>query len=717
MKALSTRKLDTIIKIFVIAGILFIIPAKLIYSNQHSSLIDSLIARAEKHITINLEKSDSLANIVISESKKLGLSDSEAKGYNLLATTERLRNHNIDAIKYYHQALEIYKQNENYFEIHEVNKWLGLCYAHESEYEKGMLYLEQSLEYADSLHLIDSKAQILLNTARLYKSKGDFSQALLVCNDALVLQDSITDKELAWKINNFSGYMLLLNNEQKGALEMLTQSLSKQNLYSHNLTEIYRLYHYIARINIFFKNYDAALENLYTTEAISKKMANTELGVYFNGLSHLYIGDILNKQKEFNSSKAYLKSALNNTEFAKDLHALGHNYCYLGDLYYNTGDYDSAMYFYRTSAYIHKKNKEIDRLNWAKLGIGKTYYQLGDTKNALSYLLELINNKSLNKEIIAQSSEYLSQIYLKENNYELAYKYLKINKTSSEELINEEKIKEISKLEIENEYKTKQNELELVREHERSLYVAKIKQNRLANIVIGGGLISAILFSIMIFRSLKRKKKNAEEKEVLLKEIHHRVKNNLQVISSMLSLQGKYLPDSKVKVALSESQDRVKSMALIHQMLYQQDRFSEINMREYITELSKTIKNSQNGTGNKILLETQIEDLWFDIDTAVPLGLIVNELLTNAYKYAFPNNAEGKISLEIKQLEPKLYQLKIADNGIGIPSKLHNDLSGKTLGLNMVHILTKQLKGKLEVKNTPGACFECNFIEIKKTTN
>ncbi len=711
----TTNKSCTIIIVFI--GVLALIPVKGLYADTLPPDLDSLISNALRFQNIDLKKADSIAFLIINKSKELKLSNTEAKGYYFLATTERLRNHNIEAIKHYQKALDIYKQNKNNYEIHEVNKWLGLCYALESEYETGLLHIESSLRYADSLKLIDSKAQILLNMARFYYSMGDFSHSLLVCNDARALQDSIKDKELAWKINNFTGFVLLLNNEHKSALELLTQSFSEQDKFIHNSTEIYRLYHYLARIHIFYKNYDVALENLFSTEQISSKMLNRELGEYFKGLSHLFIGHIFNQQKEYDSAKVYLKLALNNSEFTKDLHALGHNYCYLGDLYFNIGQYDSAMYYYNVSADIHENNKEINRLSWARLGIGKTYFQLGDSENALIYLLALINNESQNLEITSQSSDYLSQIYFKQKNYKKAYKYLKINKISSEELINEEKIKEITKLEIEHEYRTKQNELELAREHERSLYIAKLKQNRLTIYLTGGGFITAFIISILIFRSLRQKKKAGKEKEVLLKEIHHRVKNNLQVISSILSLQNKYISDSKVKDALSESQDRVKSMALIHQMLYQQDRFSEINMREYITELSNTIKSSQNGSSNNIQLETKIEDLWFDIDTAVPLGLIVNELLTNAYKYAFPVKTKGQILLEIKQIEPKHYCLSVTDNGIGIPEKLLTEQSTNTLGLNMVNILAKQLKGNLTVANTPGASFNCLFAEIKKTTN
>lgn len=711
------RPILSLYKIFFLCfGLLFAF-SKPTNGNTLIETLEELIQLSINYQSIDLFAADSLAEIVIHRAKADDNDNYLAKGYELLATTNRLRNHNIKAIEQYSLARQLYSKSNTLNRIHEIDKWLGLCYAHESDYKTGISLLNSSLAYADSLGLIESKAQILLNSARLYKSKGDFAHSLELCKEAASLHEHLRDDELSWKINNFTGYMLLLNNKHREALTLLTDCLSKKELYKNNLTELYRLHFYIARINIFFKNYDNALDYLFITEDISKQMINYELGRYFLGHSQLYIGDILNQQKKYDSSRYYLLSALKNPEFSKDLHAMGHNYCYLGDLFLNTGDYDSAIINYKISADIHQNNKEIDRLNWAKLGLGKTYFLSGAYKKAKSILLPLVKSASQNLEIIEQTSFYLSQIFSIEKEFEEAHKYLTINKRASEELINEEKIREITKLEIENEYRTRQNELELVREHERSLYMAKLKLNRLTTFVMGGGLIAALLIALIIYRSLKQKKKAAEEKEVLLKEIHHRVKNNLQVISSMLNLQSKYLADSKIKNALTESQSRVKSMALIHQMLYQHEKFSEINIKEYINELCQTIRNSQNGSRTEIHLTTYIDNIWLDIDTAVPLGLIVNELLTNAYKYAFPTQDNGEIVLELTKSNSKYFMLKIMDNGIGLPMNIHNGQKTNTLGLSMVNILSKQLKGKLTLENTPGATFICEFTEIKKTTN
>ncbi len=678
------------------------------------SKLEDLLEKAANIQSINLDAADSLVTLVLEQAKIKEDLPAKARAFKIFADGKRLRNHNVQAILHYNNALKIYSRLKNSFEIHEIYKWLGLCYAHESEYEKGFELLWSAFNYADSLNLTDSKAQISLNTARLYKSKGDFKHSLKECMKAKQLAGFVTDHELAWKIDNFTGFILFQNNKHKQALELLNQSLSKKNDFKNNTTEIYRLYHYIASIYIFLKEYDKALRNLYASENVCKDMANKELGNYFSGLAHLYIGSIYDKYKEYDSSRYHLLNALNNVEFSKDLHAKGHTYCFLGNLYFNEKKYDSALVYYNTSIEIHMNNKEIDRLNWALLGKAKTYFHTENKEEAKKIFINLLNDKSLNLELKEQASEYLSILFEQKNDYKSAYQYQNINKLANEELINEEKIKEITRLEIEHEFLNKRQELEYEREQERSLYEAKLKQNKLTTYLIGGGFVATLIVSFLLFRNFNQKKKANEEKEVLLKEIHHRVKNNLQVISSILNLQSNYLSDPHIKVALNESQGRVKSMALIHQMLYQQEKFNQINIGDYLFDLCKTISSTHCIVNKKVMLKKQFDPIWFDIDTAVPLGLIANELITNAYKYAFSKQSEGTITLEVRKISTNNYFLKVSDDGIGLPESFTSSHKSRTLGLDMVKILSKQLKGELIIESNEGTTFTCNFSKSNK---
>lgn len=200
-------------------------------------------------------------------------------------------------------------------------------------------------------------------------------------------------------------------------------------------------------------------------------------------------------------------------------------------------------------------------------------------------------------------------------------------------------------------------------------------------------------------------KKSLKEKELLLQEIHHRVKNNMQIISSLLNLQRSYIEDEEADNLLQESQGRVKSMALIHEKLYQTDDLTKINVREYIQSLAMYIFHSYTVKPG-IKLQLDVGDVYFDIDTAIPIGLIINELVSNSLKYAFPNNATGKILISLNnESKEEKYILKVGDNGVGFPRnlKLHET---HTLGLQLVNTLVKQLNGSIELVQSKGTCFK-----------
>lgn len=206
----------------------------------------------------------------------------------------------------------------------------------------------------------------------------------------------------------------------------------------------------------------------------------------------------------------------------------------------------------------------------------------------------------------------------------------------------------------------------------------------------------------------ERLKQSVKEKEVLLKEVHHRVKNNLQVISSILNLQSSYVRDQKTLELLRESQNRIKSMAFIHESLYQTKDFSNINFSEYVDNISKNLLHSYSGPENPPELHLDTGDIHLNLDTAIPCGLIINEILSNALKYAFPNNRKGDIYVSMRE-EKRSIQIEIADNGIGLPD--HIDYRNtESLGLQLVVTLVEQINGKIRLDNKKGTKFVIDFI-------
>lgn len=201
-------------------------------------------------------------------------------------------------------------------------------------------------------------------------------------------------------------------------------------------------------------------------------------------------------------------------------------------------------------------------------------------------------------------------------------------------------------------------------------------------------------------------RRSLKEKEVMLKEIHHRVKNNMQVIYSLLNLQAKGSADEKVRSILVESRDRVNSMALIHEKLYQSKDMASIDFRDYLQCLAQNISGTYRR--RDVQVSVDMDSLAFDINVGIPCGLIVNELVSNSLKYAFPDGRAGTITLGIRKKEEGIFVLTVADNGIGFPPEVdfRNTLS---LGMKLVNVLTGQIHGTIELSRAEGTTFSITF--------
>jgi|GEM_PF-667007 len=199
------------------------------------------------------------------------------------------------------------------------------------------------------------------------------------------------------------------------------------------------------------------------------------------------------------------------------------------------------------------------------------------------------------------------------------------------------------------------------------------------------------------------------EKEVLLKEIHHRVKNNLQIVISLLSLQAKKVTEKEALAALLESQNRIKSMTMIHEKLYQSKSLSLIDMNLYIINLAQQILNSYK-TDKQVELKFDLQKINLSFDFAMPVGLIINELVSNALKYAYQTKDSGELLISFSSPETKEYMLVVQDNGVGLPAGISPE-NPNSLGLKLVTILAKQLNGTVEIFNAVGAKFVVKFNE------
>lgn len=217
------------------------------------------------------------------------------------------------------------------------------------------------------------------------------------------------------------------------------------------------------------------------------------------------------------------------------------------------------------------------------------------------------------------------------------------------------------------------------------------------------------LMSLMNITKLKNTenelKNSLKEKDLLLKEVHHRVKNNMQIISSLLSLQSSYIEDENVRTLFQESQNRIRSMAMVHEKLYKSENMSKIDFKQYMSDLVDS--RSYNHRINPDNVKKKMEPVLFDVETAIPSGLIVNELVTNTFKHAFPDGNMGKITVELYKKKDTVF-IKVSDNGIGFPENI-DFKNTKSLGLKLVNSLVMQMDGEIQLNRTNGTAFTVSF--------
>lgn len=375
---------------------------------------------------------------------------------------------------------------------------------------------------------------------------------------------------------------------------------------------------------------------------------------------------------------------------------------------------------------------EKDRLdfftNEVQNELAQIYFTQSKSDSARIYAEQALDGakKLKNYLVIMNSSSLLSQIFEK-NNPIKAFDYLKVSMAAKDTVTNIEKNKQVKILEI----KEKQ------RIEDLNLAAVYAKNELRFNTVIGL-LFTALLTAFILFRNNRQKQKantilqeqkekintqnstlentlgqltakNAEN-ELLLKEIHHRVKNNLEVVSSLLALQSAKIDDPEMQDAMLASQNRVQSMGILHQKLYQSEHLAFIEMKNYFRNLCENILDSYNET-ERIEVDIDMNEIELDVDTAVPVGLIVNELITNSLKYAFPDGKKGEIKLRLENVDNDHLRLTISDNGVG--KGLATKAKGTGFGTQLVGLLTRQIDGKLEEKNENGMVISINFKRQK----
>ncbi len=457
-------------------------------------------------------------------------------------------------------------------------------------------------------------------------------------------------------------------------------------------------------------NYESAVK--YYSTAL--KIAN-QLNL-INKLTPLYInmGSMYNFMEEYTEGLKYNKLGMEASKELNSSRYLGESYVNISDSFLGMDLLDSSVSYINAAVNIFRKNADTVNLaralnSSASLQISKQNY-----KEALRQSTEVKVLNSKNKpELKLKNSYNLALEYDALNNHKNAFKSLMESYILKDSLLNESLNETIAKLTTQYEAEKQDRKiLELERNKiEADFNLAESRNQR--NIVL---LVAALILgvSILLYRlySVKSRSeatiaKSLAEKETLLKEIHHRVKNNLQVVSSLLSMQSRFIKDEQAIGAVNEGQSRVESMALIHQKLYQENNLSGVKAKEYIEDLAEILRQSYSINEN-VEFAYKIDDLTIDVDTIIPIGLILNELICNSLKYAFPDDKDGQVLIRLEEIEDQL-QLEVSDDGIGS----NGQSSDKSFGMVLIESLAMKLKASLKTNAESGTSTILNIQKYK----
>lgn len=518
--------------------------------------------------------------------------------------------------------------------------------------------------------------EYLVFWANVKLEKGDSKTSLDLFEKALALihkkdAPNVQARSILDKALYYGRYGL--EAEKKLSLKYLKESLV---FYKKNYKKYPAEYYMInAELEYYYtnKNNDSMYYYLNEVKTILKDFKKPMCHIwYYSTLGSLQIGE----QHKYEEGRSSIKKAL---ELIETYHFVAYyGYCLdqLALIDYETKNFNQAIVKYTKAREVYLKSNDhywaINALN----NIADTYEAKGDLANALKF------KKQYYTESLASAQEL--------NDRSLRESELKVN------VLNKEK--------------------ELIQ-----------KSNQQIFFIVALGLCAISL--LLIYRNVRLKqrsnlklaavnheledknklldKRNAEN-ELLMKEIHHRVKNNLEVVSSLLALQSAQIDDQNTKDTMAESQNRVNSIGIVHQKLYQGTNLGAVEMKDYFLNLSESILESY-GAEQRIDLELVMNNLDLDIDTAVPLGLIVNELLTNTIKYAFPKGENGTITIKLQKQDNNILRLEVADNGVGKSGITH----GTGFGGQLISLLTHQLNGTMTEENQKGTTFIFDF-KLKK---
>ncbi len=623
-----------------------------------------------------------------------------------------------------------------------VNLYAQLMLAHVYyKPEEGVLLSPQAMTLAQKLNWKPGVAKIKHRTARLFWRLGRFEEALTLHKEALELYKQTGNTHAAGRVLIEIGQDYVDNGKLQEAKTSLTEAL-KYNEAAGDLDNMATTYDILTYLHDVEGNSAAATQTAYDYLKLSERIGDKDaighaahmlasnymaLGnipealKYFkqglqvsketgNKIEQIYyntdIGGIYLLDKNFTDAHQYYSVALTLAKEVNDVQLLAYVYRRMGHYYRAVGNFSEALKNYLSSEVAYKSISNKQDLAGLYADMGGVYTSLKKYELAKRFFYNSMTLYDTLNSKLSMADYYSGKERLDSatGNWQSAYRHYKEYIAIRDSAYSKESLQKLvgSQLRFENEKK----EAVIKAEQEKKDLLAKeeIKRQRNIRNASFAVLAAVLVFSIIalyqrnkLAKEKKRSDQLLQDKELLLREIHHRVKNNLEVVSSLLALQSAQISDTQTKDAMQESQNRVQSIGIVHQKLYQGANLGAIEMKDYFINLSESILDSF-GAEKRVTIECAMERLDVDIDTAVPLGLIVNELLTNTLKYAFPQGQQGKVLIKLQKKNDGVLQLEVSDNGIG----KSGITQGTGFGGQLVSLLTQQLSGTMKEEVNEG---------------
>jgi two-component sensor histidine kinase len=676
--------------------------------------------------------------------------------YLLLAHARREKGDPEQARKEVHTAIRLATRNNYPYQAGEGYIELGNTYANWGEELKEKInYYQQALPWFAQAGSTKKQADVHKDLGDLYGLAGNSAQALIELRKALALYRSIQYPALQG-VYDLLGDVSNELGDYKEAMRYGLLAVKTAEALKDSTLQMCTIYNHVGQTYYYLKQNQKALSYWKKSLHIAQKYkAQSSIIILIVNIADLFTAR-LNQPKE----------ALNLTlgiaqkyppQNISDSISLTHTLLYA---YTRLKQYSSAQR-YCDQLLALADESGISDFNQGVIYFGAIRFFVASKQHnqARKYLAEyeLYSRKNRSLRGVSQVQFYWFKLDSIQGNYISAIKHYQRYKLLEDSLFDKTKSRQIANLEVLHETEQKEKNIKLKQKRinlltrQSQLQNQKMKQDQLIrNVIIGGAILLLLLLALIYNRYLLKQRsnqllqaqqkeleaqqreinhKNAHlselltqkdtlleekdtlltEKEWLLKEIHHRVKNNLQVVMSLLNSPPTTLEDQAALSAIQESQHRVQAMAFIHQKLYQSESVARIPMADYISEVVAYLHESYH-LPQPIRLQLEVEPIELDVTQAVPLGLIINEAITNALKYAFPQGRSGTVNLSLHRLEETTYELSIADDGVGLPEGYQPGRS-RSLGMKLLHGFSRQLGGKLTISSVPGLSISLVFAE------